>query len=43
MIQLNDIIVKFGDFEALDALLRYQQDIIKKIGGTEIVITSEYD
>ena len=34
---------RFGDFEALDALLRYQQDIIKKIGKTEIVITAEYD
>ncbi|MBQ6119300.1 MAG: radical SAM protein, partial [Clostridia bacterium] len=34
---------RFGGFEALDALLRYQQDIVKKIGADEAVIASEYD
>ena len=37
------ILSEFGNFEALDALLAYQQDIIKKIGICDISITSGYD
>ena len=33
----------FGAHAAMDALLRYQQAIVKKIGQTDITVASDYD
>ena len=34
---------QFGESEAVDALFRYQYDVIKKIGVKEVNISSDYD
>ena len=35
--------LRFGPSDEMDALFRYQYDIMKKVGQTEVEITSEYD
>ena len=34
---------RFGESEVIDALFKYQYDVIKKIGVKEVTITSDYD
>ena len=52
--QKNNIIVAFNEikdiithnierFEKIDSLFEYQQNIIKRIGSSEVIIESEYD